>query len=48
MFIHASILKKPLIMANLSDALLKRYQLTEKDFRQKFRSSKQEIGETAG
>ena len=32
----------------LSDALLKRYQLTEEGFRQKFRSSKQEIGETAG
>ena len=31
-----------------SDALLKRYQLTEEGFRQKFRSSKQEIGETAG
>ena len=32
----------------LSDALLKRYQLTEEGFRQTFRSSKQEIGETAG
>ena len=32
----------------LSDALLKRYQLTEEGFRKKFRSSKQEIGETAG
>lgn len=32
----------------LSDALLKRYQLTEEGFRQKFRSSKQETGETAG
>ena len=32
----------------LSDALLKRYQLTEEDFRKKFRSSKQDIGETAG
>ena len=32
----------------LSDALLKRYQLTEEGFRQKFKSSKQEIGETAG
>ena len=31
-----------------SDALLKRCQLTEEGFRQKFRSSKQEIGETAG
>ena len=31
-----------------SDALLKRYQLTEEGFRQKFRSSKQEIGKTAG
>ena len=27
----------------LSDALLKRYQLTEEGFRQKFRSGKQEI-----
>ena len=32
----------------LRDALLKRYQLTEEGFRQKFRNSKQEIGETAG
>ena len=32
----------------LSDALLKRYQLTEEGFRQQFRSSKQETGETAG
>ena len=32
----------------LSDALLKRYQLTEEGFRKKFRSSKQDIGETAG
>ena len=32
----------------LCDALLKRYQLTEEGFRQKFRSSKQEVGETAG
>ena len=32
----------------LCDALLKRYQLTEEGFRQKFRTSKQEVGETAG
>ena len=32
----------------LQDALLKRYQLTEEGFRQKFRNSKQEIGDTAG
>ena len=32
----------------LGDALLKRYQLTEEVFHQKFRNSKQEIGETAG
>ena len=32
----------------LSDALLKRYQLTEEGFRQKLRNSKQEVGETAG
>ena len=32
----------------LSEAFLKRYQLTEEGFRQKFRSSKQETGETAG
>ena len=32
----------------LCDNLLKRYQLTEEGFRQKFRTSKQEIGETAG
>ena len=32
----------------LCDALLKRYQLTEEGFRQKFRSSRQETGETAG
>ena len=32
----------------LCEALLKRYQLTEEGFRQKFRNSKQEIGETAG
>ena len=32
----------------LRDALLKRYQLTEEGFRQKFRNSKQEAGETAG
>ena len=32
----------------LRDALLKRYQLTEEGFRQKFRTSKQETGETAG
>ena len=31
----------------LSDALLKRYQLTEEGFRQKLRNSKQEVGETA-
>ena len=31
----------------LSDALLKRYQLTQEGFRQKFRSSKQETGEAA-
>ena len=32
----------------LCENLLKRYQLTEEGFRQKFRTSKQEIGETAG
>ena len=32
----------------LREALLKRYQLTEEGFRQKFRNSKQEVGETAG
>ena len=32
----------------LCEALLKRYQLTEEGFRQKFRTSKQEPGETAG
>ena len=32
----------------LCDALLKRYQLTEEGFRQKFRTSKQEVRETAG
>ena len=32
----------------LRDALLKRCQLTEEGFRQKFRTSKQETGETAG
>ena len=32
----------------LRDALLKRYQLKEEVFHQKFRNSKQEIGETAG
>ena len=32
----------------LCDSLLKRYQLTEEGFRQKFRTSKQEVGETAG
>ena len=32
----------------LRDALLKRYQLTEEGFHQKFRNSKQKIGETAG
>ena len=32
----------------LGDALLKRYQLTEEVIHQKFRNSKQEIGETAG
>ena len=32
----------------LCDALMKKYQLTEEGFRQKFRSSKQEVGETAG
>ena len=31
----------------LCDGLLKRYQLTEEGFRQKFRTSKQETGETA-
>ena len=30
----------------LRDALLKRYQLTEEGFRQKFRNSRQEVGET--
>ena len=32
----------------LCDALLKRYQLTEEGFRQKFRTSAQDVGETAG
>ena len=32
----------------LRDALLKLYQLTEEGFSQKFKNSKQEIGETAG
>ena len=32
----------------LCEALLKHYQLTEEGFRQKFRTSKQESGETAG